>query len=1265
MFKRLVVLVLCFCAVAVNVLASPQGVYGRSADPATIDTWQMYFGDQVLTTDNAGKVWTDKSVLAADTAASQLPERWGEWKQTLVADEGDNFLVALSAMASNKSIVGRETIPTDTIFVLDVSSSMHNGSNLDPSAIQTMADATNAAIAELFKLNVVNRVGVVLYYGGGEVTTQSKVNHGIELLPLGRYTASEDRFITVKTIRQDEKVLLSDIIVDDSVRLQGSDTRPAAGNYEINGNKIAGTYAQRGIQIASDMFEKATTVVSEQEDEQQSGKHRKPILVLMTDGLPTAATHEFANVGDAYWGNNSNGERTDAETDFVTQLTLALTRERMANHYDKQTPLVYTLGLALTSTSPLAMDVLDPQGQDRLYENNTTALGSYSIYTNRASSSGAFTNTPAAVNRRIAQLWDRLVNQGQVSFEALASTGNINWQSLAKPGGNNPKVTKITVSGKKGSDQSNYTIANFPSATGKKYYVDQYFQVQSAQRLMDAFKSIVEEIRIQSKYYPTEVVFNPSMDGYLTFVDDIGHYMTVRDVKGIVSANQFYSGQSFARTIHEAITGNDSEYQNAYQAIISAMTERLGFTAEANAERLLRAAYAAGDIAWQSDNQFSNQVVWYATYDEQTHTVEYLPYSAMPSDRTIDDPLQRAEYNYTYYGKDTGRIPANAEYRITSYTFGGYDARAPREALETLYGFLRVVEQIQDGRLTGREFVDWRVPAALIPLLEYNVVIDNTPSGNNKTTLSRETATPIHALYEVGLRNDVDVYTVREKVDPLSENYNAQDDSYVFYANDWEWNGDPGDLGKFDYEAPSETRNAVAWFTPNTANEAFFFIKDETLYVKDGDGNYLPYTGETRPDVLTETMYYAHEVYQLKSGGWNGEDLTAETTITYHICHQPLGQALRRQNDQWYIPAGTAHPMISDGEDLMKNPNATHTLPYVEFASIRSPNAHGHTHGYFGISTLGNNGLIRLKPAGADVTFSGLKTVNGTVPGERVFEFELYETDADFNRVAEAAQRVASDKTTGQFAFEPIAFDRLGTYHYVIAEKRGQLPYMTYDPGEYRITVRVEKNQDQDAMVATVQMQYDLDGESSLVSQIVFDNRYMPPARLDTATLAARKLYNGAEPEAAFEGKFQFELREYETGKLLQTKTNGTEGLIQFDEIIFQEAGIFRYTISEVAPANTNGIHYDETRYLAAIQVDSSVDDHQQVFEVASVTYQVLEEGNHPSSQRVELPVFNNVKIYKIPVTGDQTPLALLAAAALVSAVALFGLTRKLRAGTR
>ncbi|MBQ8536436.1 MAG: VWA domain-containing protein, partial [Clostridia bacterium] len=489
MLKRFMLFMLCFCVAVAPAFASSNGVYGRKADAGTIDTWEMYFGDQVLSTDNAGKVWTDKSVYAADTAASQLPQRWGNWKNSLVDDEGDNFLIALSAMASNKSIVGRETIPTDTIFVLDMSSSMHDGTKLNPTVIQTMADATNNAIKALYELNVANRAGIVLYYGGGDVTVQSKEKHGIELLPLGRYTADKDQFIEVKTVKQNNVAQLSDIVVSDSVKYQGTDKRPSAGNYQLNDNKIAGTYAQRGIQIASDMFESATTVVSQQEDEHQAGKHRKPILILMTDGLPTAATHAYANVQDAYWGNNANGERTDAETDFVTQLTAALTKERMANHYDKQTPLVYTMGLALTTASPLAMDVLDPKGQDNLYAKDSTALQTYSIYTKRANTKNPnFVNTPAAVNRRIDELWHQLVAQGQVSFKALASTGNINWQALARPGGNDPQVKKVTVSGKKGSDQSDYTIAGFPASVDKKYYVDQYFPVQTAERLTDAFE---------------------------------------------------------------------------------------------------------------------------------------------------------------------------------------------------------------------------------------------------------------------------------------------------------------------------------------------------------------------------------------------------------------------------------------------------------------------------------------------------------------------------------------------------------------------------------------------------------------------------------------------------------------------------------------------------------------------------------------------------------------------------------------------------------
>ena len=57
----------------------------------------------------------------------------------------DNFLVALSALASNSEIVGYSSIPTDTVLVLDMSSSMNRAN-----AIDDLAVAANNAVKALY-----------------------------------------------------------------------------------------------------------------------------------------------------------------------------------------------------------------------------------------------------------------------------------------------------------------------------------------------------------------------------------------------------------------------------------------------------------------------------------------------------------------------------------------------------------------------------------------------------------------------------------------------------------------------------------------------------------------------------------------------------------------------------------------------------------------------------------------------------------------------------------------------------------------------------------------------------------------------------------------------------------------------------------------------------------------------------------------------------------------------------------------------------------
>ena len=143
--KRLLALLL-VCAMAASFIpalgltaaAAPSAwVTEKVVDPSRVNDYAAAF--PVDDTVNAGGVWTDKSVFAssADLKAElqkNSVEIGGE-RYTLIPEPGvsrlteigqDNFLVAMSALASNKTIVGYSHLPTDTILILDFSGSMRH-----------------------------------------------------------------------------------------------------------------------------------------------------------------------------------------------------------------------------------------------------------------------------------------------------------------------------------------------------------------------------------------------------------------------------------------------------------------------------------------------------------------------------------------------------------------------------------------------------------------------------------------------------------------------------------------------------------------------------------------------------------------------------------------------------------------------------------------------------------------------------------------------------------------------------------------------------------------------------------------------------------------------------------------------------------------------------------------------------------------------------------------------------------------------------------
>ena len=98
----------------------------KTVDANTMTTWRNFTGDD--STENVGRVWTDKTVAADDVT---LTNNEGTQSNTISKDSDADFLVGLSALSSTSNVSTTTTSyqPLDIVLVLDVSGSMDNNIN--------------------------------------------------------------------------------------------------------------------------------------------------------------------------------------------------------------------------------------------------------------------------------------------------------------------------------------------------------------------------------------------------------------------------------------------------------------------------------------------------------------------------------------------------------------------------------------------------------------------------------------------------------------------------------------------------------------------------------------------------------------------------------------------------------------------------------------------------------------------------------------------------------------------------------------------------------------------------------------------------------------------------------------------------------------------------------------------------------------------------------------------------------------------------------
>lgn len=232
-------------------------VSGTVGDPDTSGRWEIWaagHNGNKVTTQNVGRIWTDKTVKATEE------------------NEESDFLTTLSAMSSTSNSTVTVTTPLDIVMVLDASGSMddHMGGGDSPKRIDALKNAANSFIDTIAKqnegiegVNRQHRVAIVKFAG-------KKSND------IGNNMYSDGGYSYNYTQVMKELTYCSGSNADDLKKNTINQIQPAGA-----------TRADYGLELAEGI-----TITSGRKD-------AKKIIVFFTDGTPTKQNKFDAGVANA------------------------------------------------------------------------------------------------------------------------------------------------------------------------------------------------------------------------------------------------------------------------------------------------------------------------------------------------------------------------------------------------------------------------------------------------------------------------------------------------------------------------------------------------------------------------------------------------------------------------------------------------------------------------------------------------------------------------------------------------------------------------------------------------------------------------------------------------------------------------------------------------------------------------------------------------------------------------------------------------------
>lgn len=543
-------------ALAVALVAAPAARAGtegvtKLADPDTSASWQEVFRSDAgaLSTENAGRIWVDKSVYASadDARAAGLPVR--------IDVDDHSFVVGLSTLASAVSVRQEGGPAHDVVFVVSTNRLLADVTYGGRPQAAYLADALDQAIARLMAENdgatVPTRVAMIGY--DSQVTT---------LMPLGTYAPDAG----------------GDYVTYANGALSVSATATDGAGATSPARLGSGSYLQLATHVAGEVLAGAA--------DDPGAEGRVPVLCLMGRETPPMAsvniTDPPAYTGDASGflgplpGSRENGYGTDAL--LATLLTMRNEAERVGAAWGDERPLTFfTCGLDTSETAAYLLETAHEQAYHPLP--GTGAAAGTDLRDNLSAAAQAFAQASAAGEKDVTL---HLFGSGPRGLVA-------------------EDVTLPCIPGLL-SEADGYEVTP----------VDDYLSARSASALSWAFGTVVDRALGVTYTAPASGGPGDERPGgsRVTVSDEVGPGMEVERVSGIVYGDALLDGELAAQAVKISLEGpGDVEATHEFGYLVEAMNSRydLGYAVY----DLFYDALQDGQFSYAGPGDFSNHASWY------------------------------------------------------------------------------------------------------------------------------------------------------------------------------------------------------------------------------------------------------------------------------------------------------------------------------------------------------------------------------------------------------------------------------------------------------------------------------------------------------------------------------------------------------------------------------------------------------------------------------------------------------------------------------